>query len=332
MLRRLLLIALAGIINTVGVSTCRADFSSLDSISPQGFHNQLVNQELDKVESAQHQQEAAIQGPVASVEPVASVVPVGTVAPVVKAVPKGNGLEFSSENYWAKYDEPGNFSQKGFMSGYNASYTHRTNTRSIINMFSFQSQWANGKFKQPADVGPSGIKDYTFDLRGLLGKDFHPTERLRTTAYSGFGYRYLKDDSQGLDPVIDGFTLLGYKRYSHYCYFPFGADILYQPAADYSWEGSLEYDYMFHGWQVSKLGVVPGYSTLVVDQGSGNGLRASLRFNMYFKYFDAFAEWFYRYWNIASSNSKPDPTDPSYSLNEPKNNTQEFGFKLGVQI
>ncbi|MFI5205576.1 MAG: hypothetical protein ACHQVK_01420, partial [Candidatus Paceibacterales bacterium] len=162
--------------------------------------------------------------------------------------------------------------------------------------------------------------------------DFYPRYYLRATGYLGFGYRYLKDNSEGLSTDVGGFTLLGFKRFSHYCYLPLGADIVYQNNPSYTVESNLEYDYLVDGWQVDKLGVIPGYNTLVFDQRNGFGLRASLRLNLYFKYCTAFLEGFYRYWNIAKSNTKPDPTDPSVGLEEPKNNTQEYGLRLGVQI
>jgi len=305
-------IILAGMLYFLGITTCCADNEPI--LPSDDSHMDAVNRALDKAEFSHHNQ-------------------VTVASPDVMA--KANELQFSSETYWAKYDEPKNWSQKGVMSGYNAQYAHRISTdpKAIVNMYSLQAQWAEGKFKQAAYVGPSGIKDRTFDLRGVLGKDFYPASYLRVTGYLGYGYRYLKDNSEGLDPVIDGFTLFGYKRYSHYNYIPLGADFVYQTDRNYSLESNFEYDYMFNGWQVSKLGVVPGYNTLVVDQRSGYGLRASLRLNLYFKYCTAFAESFYRLWDIARSNTKPDPTDPTaQGLNEPKNNTQEFGFRLGLQV
>ena len=313
-MKRYLLIILAGAAYFAGISICCAYDWGLISLSPNDVHMQAVNQELDKIESSGVKPAAVVPSPL---------------------VPKTYEFTFGPELYWAKYDEPKNMYQKGFMSGYNAQFSQRINTdpKSLINMFRLQGQWAKGKFKtQSSDQGPSGIKDNTFELRGVLGKDFYPASYMRTTGYFGFGYRYLKDNSEGLTTVTDDYTLIGYRRFSHYCYLPLGADIVYQRAPNYSLESNLEYDYMFNGWHVSKLGDVPGYSTLVVDQRNGNGLRASLRLNLYLKYCTAFAEWFYRYWNIPQSKSKPDPTDPANSLNEPKNNTQEFGLRLGIQI
>gem|GEM_PF-1126639 len=288
-------------------SVCYADLPMMNGAPPDNARMQVVDQELDRVETFRHGQ---------------------------MAIPKKNMIGLSSEVYWAKFDEPGNYSQKGSLSGYDLEYEHRitNNPKTLINMFGLEAQWANGKFKQAPDVGPSGIKDYTFDLRGIVGKDLYPSSYVRMTPYFGFGYRYLKDNSEGLDTVVDDFTLLGYKRYSHYDYLPFGTDIVFQADPNYSWESKLEYDRMFNGWEVDKLGVLPGYSTLVLDEKSGNGLRASLRFNIYLKYCTAYAEAFYRYWNIAKSDSKTDPGAPGFGLNEPKNNTQEFGMRIGVQI
>ena len=309
---RFMLIMLVGVLYFVGISVGCADIVPTENIKPDDAHMQAVNQALDNAESFRNNLKA-----------VSSVI-----------VPKKNEFEFSSETYWAKFDEPKVFSQKGFLSGYNARYAHRfsTDPKSMINMFSLQGQWADGKFKQAPYVGYSGIKDSTFDVRGVVGKDFRPAPYVRTTGYLGFGYRYLKDNSDGLSAVIGDYTLLGYKRFSHYDYLPFGADIIYQSDPRYSLESNLEYDYVVHGWQVSKLGVVPGYNTLVVDQGNGLGLRGSLRLNIYSKYFTLFAEGFYRYWNIPQSKSKPDPTDPIVALNEPRNNTQEYGLRLGLQL
>jgi hypothetical protein len=309
-MKRFLLIILTGTIYCVGISICHAGD---DAIANYDAQLKAINEELDKIEGARNNQITSSGSPI---------------------VPRKNTIEFSSETYWAKFDEPKNFSQKGFMSGYNAQYARRfsTDPNSIVNMFALQAQWASGKFKQAPYVGPSGIKDNTFEFRGVVGKDLYPTSFLRTTPYIGYGYRYLKDNSAGLTADVDGFTLLGYKRYSHYNYIPIGTDIVYQIDPLYSLESSLEYEYMFNGWQVDKLGIIPGLNTFSFDQRSGNGLRASLRLNLYFKYCTAFAEGFYRYWRIAQSNSKPIPGDPGVSIDEPKDNTQEFGFRLGLQV
>ncbi len=336
-MKRILLISLMGTVYFAGSVLCRAQSTSAQSDYPDNAHMQLVSTELDRIESSLQNK------PVVS--PVFKVTPKVVNQPDRGLFPRRNDFEFSSEIYSARFDEPKTFSQKGVMSGYSAQITHRTSTdpKSILNVFSLQGQWANGKFKQPTYFGGlSGIKDSTFDVRGVVGKDFYPAPKVRTTGYLGFGYRYLKDNANGLNNtyIFNGtqFSNPGFRSYSHYYYLPFGADIVYQPNPKYSWESNLEYDYMVHGWQVDKIGAAQGgaggafFNTLDVDQKSGEGLRASLRLNLYFKYMTAFAEGFYRYWSIAKSSTKIDPPNSTVSLGEPKNNTEEFGMRLGLEI
>ena len=328
-MRRFLFIILAGIIYFVGIPICCAQ-DLIPEISPSQAHMQLVNQALDRIEYSGNNQ-MVVSPPARNNQPIQTTVPLSD----SHLVPKKNEFSFSSELYSAKYYQPKISNQNGFMSGYNAQFTHRINDGPdvFINVFRLQAQWAGGKFKtEPVDQGPSGIKVGTYDIRGVIGKDSYTIAHVRATGYFGFGYRYWKDISEGLDTDLGGFTLLGYNKYLHYCYIPVGADLVYQNSPYYTIESNLEYDYLVNGWQVDKLGVLPGYDTIIFNPRSGNGLRASLRLNLYFKYCTAFVEGFYRYWNIAKSNTKTDPTDPTVGLNEPKNSTQEFGLRLGVQI
>ena len=92
------------------------------------------------------------------------------------------------------------------------------------------------------------------------------------------------------------------------------------------------FDYLLKGVQISKLGVLPGYSTVENDQRRGYGVRTSLRLNLYSKYCTAFAEGFFRYWAVGQSDDVPDPTDPTFSIFEPRNYTREVGLRLGLQI
>ena len=332
-MRRLLFIILTATVYFSAISICRAD-DLISDISPSQAHMQLVNQELDQVESTGNNRAVtSVNNNRSTVSPFPRDNQI--VSPSSFLIPKNNEFVFSSESYWAKFDEPKIVDQKGFMSGYNAQFTHRiaNHENTILNVFRLEGQWASGKFKtEPIDQGPSGIKVDTYDIRGILGKDSYTIAHVRATGYFGFGYRYLEDNAEGLNIDSGGFTLLGYKSYSHYCYLPVGVDMVYQTRPAYSLEGNFEYDYVVHNWEVAKLGVVPGYNTLDVNQRGGNGLRASLRLNLNFKYCTAFMEWFYRYWNITKSKSEPDPFDPSVGINEPKNNTEEFGLRLGLQI
>jgi hypothetical protein len=307
---------IAGILFFFGIPTVRADDTSENDMA----RVQAVNQALDKAESkAEARQAPPLYRKKVYPDPLLA---------------QNDELDFSAEHYWSRFNEPKSFSQKGVMSGYHARYTHRfTGDHTSAIMLRVEAEIADGKFKQHPDIGPSGIKDKVYETRAAIGKDYYVTPDLRTTAYSGFGFRYLKDNSEGLNTDLgDDVTLVGFKRFSHYCYIPFGADFLYLPEPNYSWEGNLEYDYLVFGWQMDKLNILPGFDNMVFDQRSGNGVRASLRLNLYFKRFTAFAEGFFRYWNIAASNSKPLAIDPTVFVNEPRNKTEEYGLRIGIDL
>lgn len=253
-------------------------------------------------------------------------------------LPPKNEFELSDEIYWARFEEPKNSAQRGFMAGYNAQFSHRISSASnmVINMVRLQGQWASGKFKSwPADQGFSGIKDSVYEVRGMLGRDLYFSQNFRATPYAGFGYRNLEDNSEGLMATVGGNTLVGFKKFAGYYYVPLGTDFFYQNNPYVSLQSNLEYDYVAHGRQEDKLGGFAGIDNLVFEQGdgfAGYGLRGSVRLNMYFKYFTAFVEGFYRYWNIVKSKNTVDPADATIVLNEPKNDTEEFGLRLGVKI
>lgn len=331
-MRFLLAVYAAGLLFLAGASTVRAQEDTDARL-------QAVDDALDKAETkvqahasqAQAQAQAQAQSENAATPATAQEARKIYPDPILA---KKNELEVAEEYYESKFHEPGSFSQKGVMSGYHVKYTHRfiPNHTSAV-MVGVEGMIADGKFKQPPGVGPTGIKDKVYELRGVAGPDYYVTPDVRVTPYIGYGYRHLKDNSEGLNIDLgDDTLLLGYKRDSRYMYIPFGAEFMYLPASNYSWQGNLEYDYMFLGWQRDKLGIVPGFNDMTFEQHGGSGLRASLRLNLYFKYCTAFAEGFLRYWYIPQSQSKPTAFDPTISVNEAKNTTTEYGLRLGLSI
>ena len=343
-MRHLLLIIIVGAACFIGIPICCAG-DLIPEVSPSQVHLQMVNQELDKMESSGNDQAPAAL-PVSDNQVSAPVpVPNNQIAAPSGISYRRYELGFGQDLYWARYQQPKNFHQNGYMSGYDVLLTYRNppNSKSLISMYRLEGQWAQGKFDNRSNDGTislDGIKDNTYEIRGLAGKDFYPLSSLRLTGYSGFGYRYLKDDPRGLtssfpDPTIPDQTDTSpaYETVSHYCYIPFGADIFYQKNRQYSLDSNFEFDYMVRGWEVSKLGVLLANYNTTVNTQTGIGLRASLRLNLYFRYFNAYAETFFRYWSIGRSNNLPDPIDPVNNppLNIPKNNTEEFGLKLGLE-
>jgi len=331
-------------------------------------HYEVVNQQLDMIESGQLQESAPVT-PVTTALPTSmpsSDAPTPMrldreTTPIDQQLKKPNSwfdiqgeappansvmtirkhrLEYGHTGYFSHYDEPKVMHQKGTLFGYRIRYTYRPPQGSFLhlresNMYRLEGEWAKGKFNYRSDdevIHSKGAKDISYDLRGLIGKDFYPSLSLRATPYTGFGYRYLSDKSEGIDTTVGSITFVGYDRFSHYYYLPVGMEFLYQTDPLYSVESNVEFDWVMHGYQVSKISIVPGYNDITNRQRGGYGLRSGLRLNRYFKHGALFGEIFYRYWNIRQSDSVPDPTDPSFSLLEPKNHTNEVGLRLGVEI
>lgn len=252
---------------------------------------------------------------------------------------KTKTIELGSEVYRYSYKEPVfNLEIKGLQFGVNGAYIYRpeqgdTFYTDVLNMYKFDGRFAFGQVDYHSD--PSGqLKDednYVFELRGIAGYDHYFNDAFRLTGYFGFGFRYLDNDSGGRQSTTGAY---GYERVSRYLYMPFGVEALLQPSARWDIVPNFEWDVFLTGEQVSYLSdVSSGYPNLKNDQKRGYGVRGSLRFAHQGEYFNLFLEPFFRYWLIQNS----DVTTASGSVYavtglEPKNNSTEYGFKLGLQF
>lgn len=140
------------------------------------------------------------------------------------------------------------------------------------------------------------------------------------TPYAGLGYRRLTDNSEGM---ISSLGKLGYNRQSNYYYSPIGIEISSDLEKGWSIGGSLEYDLLWHGTQITA-----GY--IFNDQKKGYGARAAAKIS---KHLDNSAilsfEPFVRYWNIDVSEMV---VSGAYGVVEPKNNSTEYGIRIALEF
>ena len=141
--------------------------------------------------------------------------------------------------------------------------------------------------------------------------------------YAGLGGRFLTDK---LDEGGSG----GYRRESTYIYIPVGFNLNKQMGGGFSLTLNAQGDILLSGRQISKI---DGIDNVHNTQDEGYGLRASLRIQRDFGGFGIFAEPFYRYWHIQTSEPQY-YTDGYYvyTLTEPKNETREAGIKIGIMF
>ena len=169
----------------------------------------------------------------------------------------------------------------------------------------------------------SGIDDHTMEFRPLVGLDFTSTNSIGTL-YTGFGYRYLNDDSSDF--------IGGYERESNYYYLPIGiTSTARQTGEGWFIGGTFEFDFLLRGVQQTHLSDV-GLQDVENDQNTGWGLRASIKFEKRGK-LNFTLEPFVRAWFIEASEAETIYIggEPLMVL-EPKNETVELGISLIIRF
>jgi hypothetical protein len=231
------------------------------------------------------------------------------------------GVEFSH----IAYGEPSlDMQEKGIMGGVSGSYAlfpkhYVIRLEGIFSLGSVDYVSPSGRFDK--------ISDYHFEPRISAGRDFSLSEKVYFTPFVGFGYRFLYDDL--------GYVSGGYDRKSNYLYSPAGLGIMLRLGNGWFLGAAGEYDYLWHGWQYSRLSdYASGIDTLVNAQKKGWGARGSLQCIKKVSRFDFSAEPFIRYWKIDQSNIADiiyygEPIGTGW---EPANTSTEWGAKLGVRF
>lgn len=167
------------------------------------------------------------------------------------------------------------------------------------------------------------------DTRVLFShSEYFPSKQLDITLFSGFGYRYLSNDSSGRGTTSGAG---GYLRNSNYYYSPIGINFDLNQQSRWQIKASLEYDLFWFGIQESYLGGYSGYEDAYNDQNSGYGYRLSLSFiNQITSNYQVTIEPFIRHWSIDSSD--PVTFSSGKSVYEPNNETNEIGINISLRL
>jgi len=154
------------------------------------------------------------------------------------------------------------------------------------------------------------IDDYMVELRGLAGYDFP-----YIVLYSGYGYRYLNNDMEGL---ISSTGHYGYERESTYHYLPLGIKLKKFPF-------QAEIDILLSGEQLSHFETLDQFApTLRQKQKKGVGFKASSDFKGSLFGLDTTFGPFIRVWKIQES-------EPDFGYIEPKNTSVEVGGRIAIR-
>ncbi|MHA1549850.1 MAG: hypothetical protein ACTSXV_00165 [Alphaproteobacteria bacterium] len=235
-------------------------------------------------------------------------------------------FEFGVSTYSHEYEEPNFMKEEGTFVEINGAITYRKD-------FMARLEVRNGKGK--VDYKGSGttknVPDVLYEYRALVGKDFI-SGNYRWTPYFGYGERTLNDDSSAM---ISDTGSIGYERESKYLYIPLGLT-LERRFAGWAISPTIEYDYFLEGRQKSNLAyLTPILGTPYYDienkQVDGNGFKLKLKFIKDFKNDTQMSfELFYHQWSIDDSQLTIDPDGSAWL--EPKNNTKQFGVRVGYMF
>ncbi len=193
-----------------------------------------------------------------------------------------------------------------------------------INMFRLDAMYGQGEvdYESNSTGTVENIPDFMGEIRLVAGEDIPVFRDTLITPYGGIGFRYLNDDSNGMQSSTGA---SGYKRENFLWYLPLGIDVQKPFKSDWQLGLNAEYDLMIDGTQISHLDAAEiGGDEITNDQNRGSGLRGSFRITKMTDQIDLFVEPFVRYWRIADS-------EVQSGWIEPKNNTHEYGLKLGIR-
>lgn len=317
------------------------------SASPFAQHQQDVSQALDAYDPsaspAAPQPQAEVASAVSMPESVSESVSPEQRVPLLKQVNnfihrKVHEVEMGTEISHIVYKEPiFDLKNRGEMYGIYGVYTYRPNkeeifSNDVITMYRLDAKISFGQMDYSSTSGTiSGIEDYLFELRGVMGYDWAISNDWLATPYFGFGYRRLSDDSSGKTSSLGA---SGYGRVANYVYIPIGLEISHQLNKAWRVGATGEFDWFLWGRQESFLSDADSsLPDLINEQKRGLGLRGSLKVLKEGDKVNFLVEPFVRYWHLSDSKTVVAAGSGVVIAGlEPNNNSTEMGIKAGVQF
>ena len=278
-------------------------------------------------------------------------------------------FEIGQETYYMRYEEPDIMDNVGMMYGLHMALSYRIENPILFKSLKqsigdgrtytklrLEARWARGEvdYDSFASGSDDGITDESTELRGLICYEILFSEQTTVMPYTGFGFRYLSDDSRGRYTSTGHW---GYLRESKYFYVPFGVELSHNLRENWILRLKGEYDLFLEGKQESHLedggpsilsatdGRYYVIDTVENAQEVGVGIRGSVRLERQSDRFDFFLEPYARYWHVKESDHVQLTSEGGTMLwyadtgltvpltgYEPDNNTLEYGLILGLNF
>ena len=243
------------------------------------------------------------------------------------------GFEISGYKYQEVYDGEKFMSIEGKRYGLSYEYLSRKSTEKS-SFWSYQVDLSYGDL-----IYDGGFQDGKIKFKVNCRTDWYQEHRLLyglalpfndnasvVMPYLGFCFRGLFNRVNDYTIIKDGnpAKIVGYDRYSMYLYIPLS--IILRSELDNEWLFSFtpEFDLFLIGQQISGIDANGDGEPIKNEQYRGYGFRVSSRVSKKIEdKFAVFLEPIVKYWNIADS-------DIVNRFLEPKNNTVEYGVKVGI--
>jgi hypothetical protein len=272
-------------------------------------------------------------------------------SPTPRSPHKVHEFQWGTESYSYLYREFVHGAEfvrfRGFYNGLVFSYTFRpldvdSFADIIDNLFRIELRYATGRVDYRGSGTWEGLKDYTYEVRGIAGHEFYIEPSLRIMPYVGLGCRYLNNGFEAIPArTVNGQPYYSaYNRESEYYYLPVGVEFYQRFSRGWAIGGNLEYDLWIKGVQSSHFedmeddhGVSPGWDAMYNNQKGGFGVRGSLKIDKSFQRMTLGVEPYYRYWKVRDSDGSILTQGGSplpMIISEPQNITQEIGVKVGL--
>jgi len=164
-------------------------------------------------------------------------------------------------------------------------------------------------------------RDQIYNLEGHFGMSFFDTSTQTLDVYAGLGVWYLENKINGAG---------SYTRDITYFYLPIGVRYTVRAGPSFKFTSGLQYNQLMFGTVVSRFSEVDSNaddSSNLQTEGGGFTVNAIGEFT--FEHTSLFAEAYYRYWEIQSSNGWVGDGGIWY---EPHNKTKLGGLSVGMRF
>jgi hypothetical protein len=243
------------------------------------------------------------------------------------------GSEIGVSAAFYKYQEPDiGVREQGARGAIDYSGTYHFKNNAFVRA---ELKYSNGPGHYTSSSGTKTNPNFYYEARALIGYDTN-MRSFDLSMFTGFGYRYLDDNTTGLTST----GAAGYNRQSQYFYIPVGIiHRMHLASPSDRLTSTFEFDYLVYGHEKSSLSdLVGGQGITQFDdanssQRHGYALRVSSMYETrHWSIGPYFTYWSVHQSSVSTLNIVQDGFHFTEQVVEPRNNTIEAGIRAAVRF